>query len=172
MKKRPTTSHPSEVTRRAALPPRQLRVRSMRGLASVSADGHAIESLIWNRCCAEHSVRMRRITMRACRCQPFNEPHACGAIVTRAHREALGAVVPDAGDGKTHGDRAQHQHAAHPARQRVGLPLDALVDCAQQRPLFLLEQLQQLLHLAVVRLVLHGHAAQLAVSKQRRERAA
>jgi hypothetical protein len=70
------------------------------------------------------------------------------------HLKALGAVVPDARAGNAHCHDACDEHDPHGAGRRAGLPVYALLDGAQDRSLSLFENLQQLLHLAVVRLVL------------------
>jgi hypothetical protein len=66
---------PTGEIRRAALPPRQLRVRSMRGLTAASALGHTTESFIWNGwgACTEGPSRASAscaagCSMRACYC--------------------------------------------------------------------------------------------------------
>jgi hypothetical protein len=75
-----------------------------------------------------------------------------------AHREALGAEVAHAGACEAHGDGAEDEQRAHAARQLLRRPLHALFDRAQQRALCALEDLKQLLNLAVVGLILRSAA--------------
>ena len=139
-KKSSSTIMPSRRTRRSAWPSRHLRVCRCRGLSACSAVSHCTESLIWKACL----TRAAAVTAEWKR-----ERHG-----RATHHEALRAIVAHASAGDAHCRDTRDDHEPHHAARCACLPMNALVECSQNRRLCLLKDLQQFLHLSIVGLVL------------------